>query len=140
MRLRELSFILIVSGCTTTVAANDGGVADAAYDTSVPNSCAMAGFVCQASCSAGLIDQEDYVCGASGDYCCAPAGEGGTDASEDVSVFVDGAKFETGVDASSDDASGDDAGPSVDASKPSDAGHEASDSRTADAGTDATVG
>jgi hypothetical protein len=146
VRLLGASFIFLLVGCSSsTGATNDGGVTDAAYDTTVPNTCAMAGFVCQASCSAGLIDEQDYVCGASADYCCAPAGEGGTDASNDVNVFVDGAVFEAGddaaEDASGDDATADDAAEDAkpdtdhptDASKPIDGSLDASGSTTPDA-------
>jgi hypothetical protein len=100
-------------GCSTSSAP--ASVLDAGHDGGRPNACVAAGggYQCQSACGAGYVNVQDLPCG-SGLLCCGPLGEGGVDATDDATVLVDAAVFETG---------------------PVDAGH---DSGTRDAGRDAT--
>jgi hypothetical protein len=102
------------AGCSSSSSSTpgDGGAVDATHDGAT-NGCLTYGkaygYACQsgATCSAGFVGTQDYSCGATGQICCAPVGEGGVDASDDVSVFVDGAVFEAGpTDAGAADAGG----------------------------------
>jgi hypothetical protein len=113
--VRALAALLApLLGCTTSSSV-DASVADAGNDGNRPNACVAAGggYQCQSACGAGYVNVQDLPCG-SGMLCCGPLGEGGLDATDDATVLVDSAVFETG---------------SVDA------GH---DSGTRDAGKDAT--
>ncbi len=54
---------------------DDDGGGDAGHDASpAPNACTSRGFVCQpAFCAENdLIEEQDYFCGGSTDYCCGP--------------------------------------------------------------------
>ena len=120
------------AGCSSSSSSStpgDGGAVDATHDGAT-NGCLTYGkaygYACQsgATCSAGFVGTQDYSCGATGQICCAPVGEGGVDASDDVSVFVDGAVFETGpTDAGASDAGG--ATDATDATTTSEAGVDA---------------
>jgi hypothetical protein len=90
--------VLAGGACSSSSSA---GVADAGVDTAPANQCTAygQGYECQPgpSCKEGFVDKEDYFCGSTGDLCCGPIGDGGSDGSDDANVFVDGAVFETGV-------------------------------------------
>ena len=123
-----LGFLL--GACSTsTSSVSDGGAAP--YDRSVPNSCLLAGpgFVCRSTpCGPAFVDMQDYFCGSTGDFCCAPVGDGGQDAANDVNVFKDGATFDAAQRDATLDAKGD--------ATHTDAGH--TDAPHADGGSDAS--
>lgn len=132
------------AACSSSSSPTDGGTSTTAYDHSIPNSCLTAGtgFVCQARvCGGGFVNMQDYFCGSTGDFCCAPVGDGGAyDATNDANVFVDGATFDSGrhdatvVDAAHGDAAHADAGHDAGHDSGHDAGHDAGRDAEHDAG------
>jgi hypothetical protein len=126
VRLLALAAALFAASaaCSTSNSSADGG-ADATFDVNPANGygCLTTGqsfgYTCQSgpSCPGNMVNIQDYDC-APGEVCCGPMQEGGLIVPNDVSVFVDGATFDTGV---------------------ADAGHDTGSPPAHDSGTDGTV-
>jgi hypothetical protein len=125
-----LALVVPLLGCSTSSSV-DASVVDAGQDGSRPNACVVGGGGCRSACGAGYVNIQDLPCG-SGLLCCGPLGEGGVDATDDATVLVDSAVFETGPVDAGRDSGARDAG--KDATTPEDSGVDAGH----DAGRDAS--